>query len=85
MLQNVGFIVGEVYGYTLYVCDNKTNEINKKIHTSIIQLKVSWLIDLTFIKNKRYSGADKSLARPTSRCNFLMVIIFRLMLVLLYI
>ena len=32
-----------------------------------------------------YRGADKSLARPTSRCIFLMVRIFRLMLVLLYI
>ena len=30
-----------------------------------------------------YRGADKSLARPTSRCIFLMVRIFRLMLVLL--
>ena len=32
-----------------------------------------------------YRGADKSLARPTSRCIFLMVRIFHLMLVLLYI
>jgi hypothetical protein len=32
-----------------------------------------------------YRGADKSLARPTSRCIFFMVRIFRLMLVLLYI
>ena len=32
-----------------------------------------------------YRGADKSLARPTSRCLFLMVRIFHLMLVLLYI
>ena len=32
----------------------------------------------------KYRGADKSLARPTSRC-ILMVIIFCLMLVLLYI
>ena len=30
-------------------------------------------------------GADKSLARPTSRCIFLMVRILRLILVLLYI
>ena len=30
------------------------------------------------------SGADKSLARPTSRCIFLMVRIFLLILVLLY-
>ena len=32
-----------------------------------------------------YRGADKSLARPTPRCIFLIVIIFRLMLVLFYI
>ena len=32
-----------------------------------------------------YRGADKSLARPTSRCICLMVRIFRLMLVLFYI
>jgi len=32
-----------------------------------------------------YRGSDKSLARPTSRCIFLIVIIFLLMLVLLYI
>jgi hypothetical protein len=32
-----------------------------------------------------YKGADKSLARPTSRCIFLMVRIFLLMLVLFYI
>ena len=32
-----------------------------------------------------YRSADKSLARPTSRCIFLMVRIFLLMLVLLYI
>jgi len=32
-----------------------------------------------------YLCADKSLARPTSRCIFLMVRIFRLMQVLLYI
>ena len=32
-----------------------------------------------------YRGADKSLPRPTSRCIFLMVRIFSLMLVLLYI
>ena len=32
-----------------------------------------------------YRGDDKSLARPTSRCIFLMVRIFHLMLVLLYI
>ena len=37
--------------------------------------------DVTYCK---YRGADKYLARPTSRCIFLMVIIFRLMLVLLY-
>jgi len=33
----------------------------------------------------RYKGADKSLARPTSGCIFLMMRIFSLMLVLLYI
>jgi hypothetical protein len=32
-----------------------------------------------------YRGADNSLTRPTSRCIFLMVRIFRLMLVLFYI
>ena len=32
-----------------------------------------------------YRGADKSLARPTPRCIFLMVRIFHLMLVLIYI
>jgi len=32
-----------------------------------------------------YRGADKSLARPTSRCIFFMVRIFLLMLVMLYI
>jgi len=32
-----------------------------------------------------YRGADKSLARPTSRCIFFMVRIFRLVLVLLYV
>ena len=32
-----------------------------------------------------YRGADKSLARPNSRCVFFMVRIFRLMLVLFYI
>jgi hypothetical protein len=31
-----------------------------------------------------YRGADKSLAGPTSRCIFLVVRIFRLMLVFLY-
>ena len=36
------------------------------------------------LHNATYRGADKSLARPTSRCIFLMVRIFRLMLVLLY-
>ena len=30
-------------------------------------------------------GADKSLARPTAQCIFLMVRIFRLMLILLYV
>jgi len=37
------------------------------------------------IINRIHSGADKSLAPPTSRCIYLMVRIFRLMLVLLYI
>jgi hypothetical protein len=36
-------------------------------------------------KERLYKGADKSLARPTSRCIFLMVKISRLVLVLLYI
>jgi hypothetical protein len=35
--------------------------------------------------NQLYRGADKSLAQPISRCIFLIVRIFRLMLVLLYI
>ena len=42
LLKNVEFFGIEDYGYTLYFCDHKTNEINNKIH--IIQLKVSWLI-----------------------------------------
>ena len=48
----------------------------------------SVLISVTtvhFGKSAKYKGADKSLARPTSRCIFLMIRIFHLMLVLLYI
>ena len=37
---------------------------------------------LTTVTSPDYRGADKSLARPTSRCIFLMVRIFLLMLVL---
>jgi hypothetical protein len=53
------------------------------------QVQVEELRDMsrsqTMRKLNPYLGADKSLARPTSRCVFLIVRIFRLMLVLLYI
>jgi hypothetical protein len=40
----------------------------------VVLRKVQWTM------KQVYRGADKSLARPTSRCIFLMVRIFRLML-----
>ena len=42
------------------------------------------ILRATRYRNLNTGSADKSLARPTSRCICLMVRIFRLMLVLLY-
>ena len=52
--------------------------------TDIYDNSQNFLRKLTAITAILYRGAGKSLARPTSRCIFLMVRKFHLMLVLLY-
>ena len=59
-------------------------DLFRDTHSDLPKFPRSPQIPVSGFSNSMYRGADKSLARPTSRC-ILFDRIFRLMLVLLYI